>query len=164
MKDTFTQFIRVGLVILALGIVLYWVERTWFAPSRIICDQAQLETQNKGHICWQTLMQRYDKSRIIWIDARSEADYEKNRLAGTHAYPLRPGSKRDELFMHIEERLFNATERNECIVVFCTASCTASDEIATFLKTTAALDAPIYVLSGGWDTIKTESPNMLLVR
>ena len=164
MKDTFTQFIRLGFVILALGTVLYWVERTWFAPNRVICEQAELDAAGKGHICWQTLMQQYNKDDIIWIDARSLADYEKNRLAGTKSYPLRPGPQRDELFHRIEERLFQATDRGECIVVFCTASCTASDEIASYLKNEGGLDAPVHILSGGWDTIKSESPTMLLVR
>ena len=77
MKDTFTQFIRLGLVILTLGLVLYWVECTWFAPSRIVCEQDALDAEGKHHICWHTLMQQYAPEKIIWIDARSEADYEK---------------------------------------------------------------------------------------
>ena len=164
MKDTFTQFIRLGLLILTFGMVLYWVECTWFAPARIVCEQDKLDAEGKGHICWHTLMQRYAPDKIIWIDARSEADYEKNRLAGTNAYPIRPGVQRDEFFLNVEERLFNATERGECIVVFCTASCTASDEISAYLRDEGGLDAPVYVLQGGWDTIKAENPDMLLVR
>lgn len=164
MKDSFTQFIRLGLIILILGMLLYWVECAYFAPARIVCDQEQLDAEGKNHICWHTLMQRYPADKIIWIDARSEADYEKNRLAGTRAYPLRPGPMRDEFFLNIEERLFHATDRGECIVVFCTASCSASDEIAAFLRDEGGLDAPIFILNGGWDTIKAENPDMLLVR
>lgn len=164
MKDTFTQFIRLGLLILTFGMVLYWVECTWFAPARVVCVQDKLDAEGKGHICWHTLMQRYAPDKIIWIDARSEADYEKNRLAGTNAYPIRPGAQRDEFFLNVEERLFHATERGECIVVFCTASCTASDEISAYLRDEGGLDAPVYVLQGGWDTIKAENPDMLLVR
>lgn len=163
MKDSFTQFIRLGLIILVLGMLLYWVECAYFAPARIVCNQEQLDAEGKNHICWRTLMLRYDDDEIIWIDARSEADYEKNRLHGTRAYPLRPGRMKHDLFDKIEQRLNDATQHGECIVVFCTALCSASDEIAAFLRDEGGVDAPIFVLKGGWDTIKAEDPDRLLV-
>jgi hypothetical protein len=47
-----------------------------------------------------------------------------------------------------------AGERGECVLVFCTNDCTASEDIARELRELQVTEAPIYVLEGGWDVLK----------
>ena len=167
MKDTFTQFVRLGLIILALGVCLYWVDSTWFAPRRLPpCVQSELDAAGKNHICWDTLKGRHGNN-IIWIDARSDADYEVNRLAGRdvcmfHIRP-RPFELMQQQADRAMARLDEAADRGECIVVFCTNNCTDSEDVAAYLKE-CGIEAPFYVLEGGWDTIKIKAPEMLEAR
>ena len=166
-KDSFTQFVRLGLVILALGMVLYWVEVTWFAEARIVCDQEALDREAKRHMCWQTLMQQYGKDRILWLDARPLADYEVNHLAGTNTYPFRPDNKQEQ-FDFLANK-FDSFPQDRCIVVFCTGACTASEDMVAFLRSEECdldenLRERIFVLDGGWDVIRQKAPEMLLVR
>lgn len=159
MRNTIIQFIRLGLVILALGLVLFWVEREWFAPSRIVCNQEQLDAEGKAHICWHTLMQKYSKDKIVWIDARPENSI-KNGL--TKAYTLRPGREQELQYENVQPYIEQAGEEEDrCVVIFCSASCDASDKIYQYLKEGKGEDADIYVLEGGWDTIKAEAPELL---
>lgn len=166
MKDTFTQFVRLGLLMLALGMTLLWVDSTWFAPRRIYCNQEALAAAGKAHhICWRELMKQYPADKIIWLDARDDAEYEKNRLTGINVYRIRKGSTDDPLSLNIEERLNQAAEKGECIVVFCSsAECDKAETAANNMREQFAFEAPVYVLYGGWETIKYESPEMLLVR
>lgn len=166
MKDTFTQFVWLGLVILVLGSTLFWVDSTWFAPRRIQCNQEQLAADGKAHhICWRNLMKKYSPEKIIWLDARKDAEYEKNRLSGTNTYRISDGTKKDKLLKSIEERLEKAADNDECIVVFCSsAECNNAEIAANNMRKEFGFEAPIYVLYGGWETIKYENPDMLLVR
>ena len=159
MRNIIIQFIRLGLVILALGMVLYWVELKWFAPSRIVCDQEQLDAEGKSHICWHTLMQKYSKDKIVWIGARP-ANIIKNGL--TKAYTLRPGREQELQYENVQPYIEQAAEdEKRCVVIFCSASCNASDQIYRYLTEEKGEDADIYVLEGGWDTIKAEAPELL---
>ena len=69
MKDTFAQLIRLGLIILALAVVLYWVDAAWFAPRRLpACVQAELP---EGRMCLETVRAKYG-DKVVWVDARNE--------------------------------------------------------------------------------------------
>lgn len=166
MKDTFTQFVWLGLVILVLGSTLFWVDSTWFAPRRISCNQEALAAAGKPHhICWRNLMKQYPADKIIWLDARNPAEYEKNRLAGTNVYRILNGTTQDSLMENIEERLEAAADKGECIVVFCSsAECNNAETAANNMREQFVFEAPVYVLYGGWETIKYENPDMLLVQ
>lgn len=160
MKDTFTQVVRIGLGIVALAIALYWADAFFFAPNRLpLCEQEKLE---EGHICLETALKRYmrrgepGKYDIVWVDARSENDYELHHLVlpGGRVFPVRPGGDMQQLLDAAIERLIEAEERGECIVVFCTRACNASTEVAEAIRSTGLVQAPIYVLEGGWDALK----------
>ncbi len=153
MKDTFTQLIRLGFVILAVAVVLYWVDSAFFAPRRLpACVQAEL---SEGRVCLETVRMEYG-DKVVWVDARSESDFEVNHLMfnDNRMFPIRPGARRQELLDAAVERLVAAGEKGECIVVFCTNECTASEEIAGELRALELTEAPIYVLEGGWDVLK----------
>ena len=153
MKDTFAQLIRLGFIILALAVVLYWVDAAWFAPRRLpACVQAELP---EGRGCLETVRTQFG-DKVVWRDARSESDFDINHLMfnDNRMFPVRPGAQKQALMDAAVERLMEAGERGECIVVFCTNDCTASEDIARELRELQLTEAPIYVLNGGWDVLK----------
>ena len=153
MKDTFTQAIRLGIIILLLACVLGWADAVFFAPRRLpVCVQSKLP---EGRICLETLRSRH-QDRVVWIDARSQSDFELNHLMlpENRMFPIRKGPAMQQQIDAAIGRMLEAAEKNECIVVFCTADCTASDEIAAELRALGLIDAPIYTLEGGWPVLK----------
>lgn len=160
MKDTFTQVIRLGFCIVALAVALYAADAFVFSPGRLpTCVQEQLP---EGRICLESLLKAWqDKEhpgryRIVWVDARSESDYELHHLMlnENRVFPIRPGAEVQQLVDAAIERLIEAERRGECIVVFCTTDCNSSTEIARELHETGLIKAPIFVLEGGWAALK----------
>ncbi len=153
MKDTFAQLVRLGIIILLLAGILYWADTAWFAPRRLpVCVQSQLP---KGRICMDTIHSKWN-NKVVWIDARSASDFELNHLmlSENRMFPIRPGANRQQQVDAAIGRLLETEERDECVVVFCSGDCTASTEIATYLRELELISAPIYVLEGGWDALK----------
>ncbi|MBQ3143514.1 MAG: hypothetical protein IJB89_03260 [Akkermansia sp.] len=156
MKDTFAQFIRLGLIILGLAAVLYWADTAWMAPHRLPpCEQGKLP---ENRVCLETVLSRYG-DKIIWIDARSAADFELNQLmlSENRMFPIRRGVDMQQQIDAAIGRLLEAQERGECVVVFCTADCGSAEEIAGELRALGMIEAPIYTLEGGWDTLKAHN-------
>lgn len=160
MKDTFTQVVRMGFGIAALAVALYGADALWFAPHRLPpCVQERLP---EGRICPESALKRWmrpgepGKYNIVWVDARSENDYELHHLvlSEDRVFPIRPGAEVQQLLDAAIERLMDAEERGEAIVVFCTSACTASGEIAEEIRRTGLVHAPVYVLEGGWEALK----------
>ena len=153
MKDTFTQAIRLGIYILILAFVLGWADVVFFAPRRQpACVQDKLP---RGRICPETLAAQYG-DRVVWVDARSQADFELNHLMlpDNRMFPIRKGPALQQMIDAAVGRLLEAAERQECIVVFCTGECTAAEEIATELRELGIIEAPIHVLEGGWEVLR----------
>ncbi len=152
-KDTYIQMLRLGIIMLALAFVLGWADALIFAPGRQpACEQDKLPA---GRICLETISTRY-QNRVVWVDARSQADFELNHLMlpDNRMFPIRKGADMQHQIDAAIGRLLEAQERQECIVVFCTGECTAAEEIATELRELGILEAPIHVLQGGWDVLK----------
>ena len=155
MNDTLGQFIRLGLIILVLAALLGWAETAYFAPRRLPpCHQESLPP---GHICLTTLHRDYP-GRVVWIDARSASDYELNHLmlSENRMFPIRRGPELQRQMDAAIGRLIEASERGECIVVFCSKSCNAADDIAAELRSLGLLEAPVYTLEGGWDALRAD--------
>ena len=155
MKDTFTQFIRLGIAILLLAMVLYWVDATWYAPDRLpTCVQANLPA---NRICLETVHNQYN-NKAVWIDARSASDYEIHRLILSDApvYPIRKGPDMAHQIDAAIASMLEAADTGACIVIFCKGDCTASEEIAAELRNLGIIEAPIYTLEGGWDALKAD--------
>lgn len=156
MKDTFAQFIRLGLIMLGLAAVLYWADSAWMAPRRLPpCVQDKLP---QHRICPETVLSRYG-DKIIWIDARSAADFELNHLmlSENRMFPIRKGVDMQQQIDAAIGRLLEARERGECVVVFCTNDCSSAEEIAAELRSLGMIEAPIYTLEGGWDALKVRN-------
>ena len=153
MKDTFTHAIRLGIIMLLLACALGWADAVFFAPRRLpACVQEQLAP---GRICLETLRQRH-QDRVVWIDARSQSDFELNHLmlSENRMFPIRKGAAMSQQIDAAIGRMLEAADRGEAIVVFCTADCTASDEVAAGLRELGLIEAPIYTLQGGWPALK----------
>lgn len=153
MKDTLTQFVRLGIMILMLAFALFWADKTWFAPHRLPpCVQAQLP---EGRLCLETLRRDY-QDRVVWIDARSISDFELNHLmfSDNRMFPVRKGADFEHLLDAALGRMMEAQERGECVVVFCKGDCGAAEEIAREIRALGLVEAPVYTLEGGWDALK----------
>ena len=153
MKDTFTQAIRLGIIMLILAIVLGWAEKFIFEPGRIpACVQEKLP---EGRICLETISTRY-QNRVVWVDARSQSDFELNHLMlpDNRMFPIRKGPDMQQQIDAAIGRLLETADNGECIVVFCTGECTAAEEIAAELRELGIIEAPIHVLEGGWEVLK----------
>ncbi len=155
-----SQFLGLGVCILMLGGVFYGLEKLYFGPRRALpCSQASLP---EGRICPQELVDHWRDARnpshykVVWVDARSESDYELNHLLGQGncIFPIRPGANMPRLLDAAIERLIQAERKGECIVVFCTASCSSSEEVAEELRRTDLISAPVFVLEGGWSALR----------
>ena len=156
MKDTFTQAIRLGIIMLILAIVLGWADVVLFAPGRLpACVQEKLPA---GPVCMETLASRY-QNRVVWVDARSQADFELNHLMlpDNRMFPIRKGPEMQQQIDAAVARLLEAHERGECVVVFCTNDCSSAEDIAAELRALGMIDAPIYTLEGGWDALKARN-------
>ncbi len=156
MKDTFAQFIRLGIIISVLAAVLYWADSVLVAPHRLPpCVQDKLP---ENRVCLETVLNRYG-NKIIWIDARSAADFELNQLmlSENRMFPIRRGVDMQQQIDAAVARLLEAHERGECVVVFCTNDCSSAEDIAAELRALGMIDAPIYTLEGGWDALKARN-------
>ena len=103
----------------------------------------------------ETIAERY-QNRVVWVDARSQSDYELNHLMlpDNRMFPIRKGAQLQQLIDAAVGRLLEAADRGECIVVFCTGECTAAEEIAAELRELGIIEAPIHVLEGGWEVLR----------
>ncbi len=155
MRDTFVQLLRLGFAILALAALLFWADAAFFAPGRLpACNPSELP---QGRVCLETLhAQGIDK--VIWIDARSESDYEVNHIMmrENRAFPIRSGAHFERLLDAAIDRMASAEERGEKVVVFCTRDCASAEEVASRLRELGIISAPILVLEGGWDALKAD--------
>ena len=160
LRKMFSQIVGLGVCILLLSGAFYGLEKLYFEPHRVPpCVQKNLP---EGRICPQELVDHWRDARdpshyrVVWVDARSESDYELNHFLrqGNCVFPIRPGAKLSHLLDAAIERLIRAEQNNECIVVFCTSSCTSSEEVADELRRTGLISAPVFVLEGGWSALR----------
>ena len=150
------QVLRLGCAITALAVVIYGVDALVFAPRRVPpCVQEQLPP---GRICLDTVLKKYG-DKVVWVDARSEADFELNHLMlpENRMFPIRKGAAMQDQVDAAMERMLAAAAQGECIVVFCTADCGSSTEVADYLRSLGIIEAPVYVLEGGWDVLRRDT-------
>lgn len=139
-----------------LGAILAGIDYFFLAPGRVpACDSAKLKP---GYICPEEAQTKWG-TKIIWIDARSMDAFERSTLKVNPAriYPIRNDEKAQELIAAAMPRLHQAGFSKECIIVFCDKDCASSADVADKLRS-FGLKAPIFVLEGGWDALKTFPP------
>lgn len=144
-------------VIAILALSLLAAATTWWImgpPQRdVICDPAQLEP---GEICLQDIP---DDQSVVWVDARSRRDWQRNGVAGSILWNLDP--KEDMHAFEAEAVMKIAT--TPYVVVYCgDEQCGTSKQIAQRILD-LDLNAKVSVLHGGWRALSkaglTPSPS-----
>ena len=85
-------------------------------------------------------------SAVLWVDARSQRDYETEHIPGALSLNL---EEWDTLF----PRFLDQWSPERKVVVYCSSlSCALSHEVADRLTQSGV--SPVYVLKGGWEAWK----------
>ena len=157
------QMLRLALLLALVVTGIWYVHTHWIGYQKIVCDDAALP---EGHICLKTVMNDWN-SKILWVDARSQDAFERTtipdadgrrHLAAMTVVPLRNDAQAQKLLSEAMPYLLQAGAEGQKIVVFCDKSCNASEDIAEKLRNPdLGIDAPIYVLEGGWDSLRRDA-------
>lgn len=131
----------VVLALLAAGIT--W--RVKGPPQRTLsCDEKVLKP---GEVCLTSVHQQ---SGILWIDARSRADWSKNGHPDAVLWNLDPAEDAQAMEATVMNRLMDA----RLVVIYCSDdSCGTSHQVAARVRQLGV--APdVVVLFGGWRALK----------
>lgn len=93
--------------------------------------------------------QRISTSNVVWVDARSRADYDNGHIVGAILL-------NEENWDSLLGSVFQAWQPETPIVVYCNAGCQSSEKIAQRLREMGI--EPVYYLRGGYDTWKKARP------
>lgn len=150
MRDAFRQLTVLMLIVAFLSAGLACFDHFWLEPDRLPpCDPEKLAP---GRICLETVLDQWG-DRVVWVDARGADAFERGTLDGVRVFPLRNDLHAQELLAAALPALNEAGEEGRCIVIFCDRNCNSSSDIAKVLKE-YDIEAPIFVLEGGWDELK----------
>lgn len=135
-KAAIKQLLLITIVTLMAAVITFYVH-----PK----SPALYEVATVGENEVRLVEVRQWTGKVIWIDARSEADYAKEHVQG--ALLLNQENWADLLWQHRE--VIEAIEESP-VVVYCDGTtCRRSSEIAERLRTELGLER-VYVLKGGW--------------
>lgn len=110
----------------------------------LVCDPALLKPDE---LCLESVP---DSAEIVWIDARSRADWKKNGLPGSLLWNLDPS----EDMQAFEAEVASKVAVSPRVIVYCgDENCGVSRQVAARIR---ALDlgAQIHVLHGGWRALR----------
>lgn len=114
-------------------------------PARTFqCDPALLKPDE---LCLESVP---DSPDIVWVDARSRADWKKNGLGGSLLWNLDPSEDMQAFEAAAAEKIAISPQ----VVVYCgDENCGVSRQVAARIR---ALDlgAEVRVLHGGWRALK----------
>lgn len=116
-------------------------------PSReVACDPKGLA---EDEACLETLPQGEDAG-ILWVDARSRAEWEKNGLPGSILWNLDPEESMQEFEADAAPRLIEAKR----VVVYCgDEQCGLSRQVANRIRQ-LGFEVEVVVLYGGWRALQ----------
>ena len=142
----------VGISLAAAG-GTYWIKGP---PARTLsCDPATLKP---GEVCLQQIS---PDAKVLWVDARSRKDWEKNGLLGSVLWNLDPGEDMQVFEADVAMRIMETPQ----VIVYCgDENCGLSHQIADKIRS-LQLGADVSVLRGGWRAlneagrIKDSPPN-----
>lgn len=127
----------VSLSLLAAG-VTFWIKG---APVRLfICEPSTLKS---GEICLQQLA---NAGAVLWVDARSRKEWEKNGVPGSALWNLDSSENMQSFEAEIAMRIMESPR----VVVYCgDENCDLSRQVANKILA-LQLGAEVSVLRGGW--------------
>lgn len=119
-------------------------------PAVFACDPEKL---NKGEICLADV-----EGNVLWVDARSRAEWEENGLEGSILWNLDSSEDGNDMEAGAVMRIAAGVDQ---VVVYCSSeACGTSKQIADRIR---ALDLgpPVKTLYGGWDALEGLGRNPL---
>lgn len=130
--------------IIVAGIALAAAGGTWAVKGppvrKTVCDPATLKPDE---ICLQMIPAGEE---VVWVDARSRADWMKNGVAGSMLWNLDP----HEDMQAFEAEAAARVSANPRVIVYCSdEQCGISRQVAQRIRG-LDLGAEVYVLRGGW--------------
>lgn len=153
----------------ALGIIVggvtagIWYYHTHLKKyERVVCDPEKLEP---GFVCLKTVLEDWKKN-VILVDTRTQDQFERSAviegdgewsILEMPVVPLRNEEGGEEMKGKAMPLFLQAHSKGQKIVVFCDKSCSSSKEVAAELrKPDLGIDAPVYILEGGWESLWRE--------
>jgi rhodanese-related sulfurtransferase len=117
-------------------------------PPQVTCDSGKLKPDE---ICPQDV-----PGNVLWVDARSRAEWEKDRVNGAILWNL-DASENQQAF-EAEAAMRIADVNSDLVVVYCgTEACGTSREVAKRVRS-LELGPDVKVVYGGWKAIKDSNP------
>jgi hypothetical protein len=128
------------IVITAVAALVTW--RIHGPPQRIpFCDPASLKPDE---ICLADV-----PANVLWVDARSRADWMRNGVAGSILWNLDPAEDAQQMEAEAVARIIQHTD----VVVYCgDESCGISRQIADRIRA-LGMGVHVRVLFGGWQAL-----------
>jgi len=120
-------------------------------PGRLfVCDPATLKA---GEVCLQQIAA---DSKVLWVDARSRSEWEKNGVPGSILWNLNPGEDMQAFEAEAAMRIMETPR----VIVYCgDENCGLSRQIAERIQG-LELGAEVSVLRGGWRTLQEAGRTM----
>jgi len=147
MMNAAAQLGIIALISLAAAAGTWLVKGPPPKAAAFACDPAKLD---EGEICLADVA-----GNVLWVDARSRAEWEENGLQGSILWNLDPKEDGNEMEAGAVMRIAAGVGQ---VVVYCgSEACGTSRQIAGRIR---ALDlgTPVKTLHGGWDALRDSSP------
>ncbi|MEI7911623.1 MAG: rhodanese-like domain-containing protein [Verrucomicrobiota bacterium] len=125
---------------LAAAGTTYWIKGP---PDRMVhCDPATLKPDE---VCLERVMNEWH-GRVLWVDARSRDDWQRNGLAAAALWNLDTNEDMLTFEADIAGRMLDGAR----VVVYCNnENCGSSRQVAERIKA-LQLGNEVFVLYGGW--------------
>ncbi len=108
-------------------------------------------TLGEGEICPADVA-----GNVLWIDARSRAEWEKNGVKGSILWNLDPRENANEMEAAAAMLIAGGVDQ---VIVYCSSeACGTSKQIAERIRA-LGLGTPVKTLRGGWDALKGSNPS-----
>lgn len=144
--NALAQFAAVCAISLAAAGGSWLLRKAPAEKPALICDPAKLRDDE---ICLADV-----KGKVLWVDARSRSEWEKNGLKGSILWNMDP--KEDANLFEAEALPHIAAA--ELVVIYCgSEKCGTSREVAGRIRK-MEIGPPVKVLHGGWEALKDSSP------
>lgn len=145
LMKTVRQICSIFLATALLGGVTYFIKGKPL-PKVVACDPAAMSAEE---LCLQTVLNDLHTD-VMWVDARSREDWQRNGLSGSILITNHPAENFDHLLESNVEKLASA----KTVIVYCSdIGCGTSKEIANRIRATG-LSQSVYALHGGYESIK----------